>query len=363
MPKLIPKTTRRRFLKRALAGAALLAGAGGSYSYATNTYYDGPVSDHFDGTRFFVPGQPALNSPIRLLQWQLGSNRTPWPEAAESPYHDTPPERVDRTALRVTLIGHASFLIQVAGLNILTDPVYSERASPVSFAGPRRVNKPGIDFDKLPPIDLVLISHGHYDHMDTETLARLHARNAPRIICPLGNDTVLRNAIGTDLPAQAFDWGQSFDAGNGVMIHIVPAYHWSARGMLDRRKTLWCSYVITSPAGTIYHIADTGYGDGAFFREAAAAFGPIKLANIPIGAYEPRWFMKGMHVNPAEAVQIMQDCAAQSAIGHHWYTFQLTDEGIDAPEQDLKAALTAVTLDPNRFQAFKPGQVWESGIT
>ena len=350
---------RRGFFKWTLGALALL-GSGATYRSMTNSYYSGPVTDHFDGTRFFVPGQPALTSSLDVLKWQFGSDpRATWPAEVKSPFSDAPPERLEKSGIRTTLIGHASFLIQVAGLNILVDPLYAERASPVSFAGPKRVNAPGIAFDKLPPIDVVLVSHGHYDHLDLTTLGRLHQTFKPRHICPLANDAVMASSIGGRENATALDWGQSIDVGQGVRVHVVPSYHWSARGVLDRRKTLWCSFVLTTPSGTIYHIADTGYGDGAFSKAVAAQFGPIAVAHLPIGAYEPRWFMKAQHINPQESVRIFQDCGAQNAIGHHWGTFQLTNESHDAPEQALAVALKEANIAAQRFQAFRPGQVWQ----
>jgi L-ascorbate metabolism protein UlaG (beta-lactamase superfamily) len=348
---------RRKFFKWGLSGLSAL-GLSGTYSSMTNSYYSGPITDHFDGTRFFVPGRPQLASLSTLLKWQFGDDpKAVWPAEIKSPHVDEPLHRADTKGIRSTLIGHASFLIQVAGMNILVDPLYSERASPVSFAGPKRFNAPGIAFEKLPPIDYVLVSHGHYDHLDVATLGRLHQSFKPRFICPLANDAVMASSIGGRENAVALDWGQSADLGQGVMVHIVPSYHWSARGVLDRRKTLWCSFVITAPSGTLYHIADTGYGDGAFSKEVRKQFGRIDLAHIPIGAYEPRWFMQSQHVNPAEAVQIFQDCGATQAIGHHWGTFQLTNEAHDQPPKDLSVALTAAQISADRFQAFQPGQV------
>jgi L-ascorbate metabolism protein UlaG (beta-lactamase superfamily) len=351
---------RRKFFKWSLGGLAVF-GLGGSYSNATNALYTGPITDHFDGTRFFVPGRPAPNNVLSLLKWRFGGDeKATWPERVEVAPPPAPQASV-ANGLRSTLIGHASFLVQVAGLNILIDPVYSERASPVSFAGPKRVNDPGIAFDQLPPIHVVLITHGHYDHLDLATLARVHGQHKPRFIAPLGNDAIMASSIGGRQNAAALDWGHSIDLGNGVAVHLVPSYHWSARGLTDRRKSLWGSFVLTTPQGVIYHIGDTGYGEGAFSKDVAKTFGKIALAHIPIGAYEPRWFMKEQHINPQEAVQIFQDCTATQAIGHHWGTFQLTNEAHDQPEKDLAVALTSAGIAAERFSAFRPGQVLSLG--
>ena len=322
-------------------------------------FYSGPVSDHFDGQRFHVPGHSSTNSFSRLLRWQLMERRARWPATFPSPFRDMPPQRVAKDGLRVTLIGHASFLIQIAGINMLVDPVYSRRASPLPMAGPLRVNEPGIGFDDLPPIDLVLVSHSHYDHLDVTTLKRLQQRFKPRFVCPLGCDKIIGPALGGDAHVAAFDWGQHCGASEGVTIHFAPSYHWSARSLADRCTTLWSSFVITSTAATAYHVADTAYGDGVIFRDVARKFGPVDLAILPIGAYEPRWFMQVQHVNPEEAVNVLADCGAAHAIGHHWGTFQLTNEAIDQPESDLAAALHAAGIAPARFRAFRPGQVWQ----
>lgn len=176
---------RRRFFKWTGGIGALLAG-GGTYSSMSNSLYSGPPSDHFDGVRFFVPGEPPLGSFANLLKWQLGNDaRAAWPDVQVSPFADLPPPAVEPGKLRSTLIGHASFLIHVSGFNILVDPLYSQRASPVSFAGPKRVNEPGIAFDKLPRIDAVLVTHGHYDHLDNVTLGRINQAHRPKFICPL----------------------------------------------------------------------------------------------------------------------------------------------------------------------------------
>jgi L-ascorbate metabolism protein UlaG (beta-lactamase superfamily) len=323
----------------------------------SNPHYSGPISDHFDGERFFIPGINTDKGFGSLLKWQFGGDaRSKWPSSFPSPFAGAEPAAAVTTAIHSTLIGHASYLIQVADLNILVDPVYSERVSPVTFAGPKRVNAPGVAFEELPKIDVVLVTHSHYDHLDTATLARLSKTFRPRIICPLGNDAIMASAIGGRDKAEALDWGQSVEIGQGVTVHLVPTYHWSARGISDRRKSLWCSFVITTPAGTIYHIGDTGYGQGKFSKDVASQFGKITLAHIPIGAYAPRWFMKDQHVNPEEAVQIFQDCGAHHAIGHHWGTFQLTNEATEEPAAHLLLALDKAKISRERFQAFRPGQ-------
>jgi L-ascorbate metabolism protein UlaG (beta-lactamase superfamily) len=359
-PHYVSHSMNRRTLLKLSATGLGLAALGGLWRNMTNAYYSGPKSDHYDGTRFFVPGEPELNSPLRLLKWQFGGEpRATWPASVANDTFDAPPER-QQQGLRSTLIGHASFLVQAAGLNILIDPVYSERVSPVSFAGPKRVRAPGLAFDRLPPIDVVLVTHGHYDHLDLATLGRLHQRFKPRYIAPLGNDAVMAATVGGRDNVKAYDWGQSVDLGQGVTVHLVPSYHWSARGLFDRRKTLWASFVLTTPSGTLYHIGDTGYGAGKFSKDVRKQFGPVGLAHIPIGAYEPRWFMKGQHVNPEESVRIFEDCGAAQAIGHHWGTFQLTNEAIDQPLKDLTTAKLAAKIAPEIFPAFTPGQFWLS---
>jgi len=319
--------------------------------------YSGPPSDHFDGERFFDPDGVPPKSLADVLRWQFGGNRqrAAWPEWAPSPHADTPPERVDGEKVRLSFVGHASWLIQTSGLNILIDPVWSQRASPFSFAGPKRHNDPGISFDALPKVDVVLVSHGHYDHLDVATLARLAAKFSPRVITPLGNDVTMRSAIKAD----PFDWRDRVELGNGVAVTLVPTRHWSARGLFDRNKALWASFVLETPAGKIYIVCDSGYGEGKHFHRVAEAHGPLRLAILPIGAYEPRWFMRDQHMNPSDAVQALQDCGAQAALAHHHGTFQLTDEAIDGPAIGLGEALDEAKIPRERFAVLKPGQVVE----
>lgn len=350
--------TRRRVLAT-LTGAAAAIGVPSIWMTYMKTY-DGPVSDHFDGLHFFDPDGSPPKSLGEVLRWQFGSGRkrAVWPEWAPSPYADTPPPRVDGDKVRFCFVGHASWLIQTGGLNILVDPVWSMRASPFSFAGPKRHNDPGIAFDKLPKIDVLLVSHGHYDHLDVATLSKLNAAFAPRVITPLGNDVAMR-ASDAAIKAEAFDWHQRVELGGGVAATLVPTRHWSARGLFDRNKALWASFVLETPAGKLYIVCDSGYGDGQHFRRVADAHGPLRLAILPIGAYEPRWFMRDQHMNPEDAVKALADCGAAQALAHHHGTFQLTDEAIDAPAIGLGAALDAAGVPREKFVTLKPGQVFE----
>jgi L-ascorbate metabolism protein UlaG (beta-lactamase superfamily) len=352
------KFTRRRILGL-LSGAAVAVGVPSAWIYNMKTY-SGPVSDHFDGIRFFDPDGVPPRSLGEVLRWQFGPGRErqAWPEWAPSPYADVPPARVTGGEVRLSFVGHASWLIQTSGLNILIDPVWSARASPFSWAGPKRHNDPGIAFDALPAIDIVLVSHGHYDHLDIATLSKLHAKFSPRVVTPLGNDVTMRSADAA-IKAEAFDWHDRVDLGGGVAATLVPTRHWSARGLFDRNKALWTSFVLETAVGKIYIVCDSGYGEGKHFRSVAQAHGPLRLAILPIGAYEPRWFMKDQHMNPRDAVQALADCGAVQALAHHHGTFQLTDEAIDAPAAGLKAALDAAKISRERFVALKPGQVVE----
>lgn len=320
-----------------------------------NRYYQGPLSYHFDGERFFNPGQMSTDRSLaELLRWQRSGSRAAWPAMAPAIIPAVPPSQSD--ALRVTMIGHACVLIQLDRVNLLVDPVWSDRAGPLGRFGPTRVDPPGIRFGDLPPITAVLLTHNHYDHLDAATVRRLHARYRPRFITPLGNNVLLRT-IAKDIDVVAGDWHDTFAVSN-VRVTICPAYHWSARTGFDRRQALWGGFFINGTAASVYVAGDTGYGDGAIFRAVRADHGAADLAVLPIGAYEPRWFMKPQHVNPAEAVQIMQDTGARAAIGVHWGTFQLTDESRDAPPRALLAALQAAGIDAERFSASRPGQVW-----
>ena len=282
-----------------------------------NRYYAGPPTYHFDRLRFFNPGQPDTDRTFaQVLRWKLAGAAGKWPKNV--PVQQVVPNpKVD--GLRATMVGHATVLIQAAGLNILTDPVWSERASPFRHAGPKRIMAPGVAFDNLPAIDIVLLSHNHYDHLDLATLGHLHERDAPLIVTPLGNDVIIRRHSPTARIA-AGDWGYRFDLGGGRgEAHIVSANHWSSRSLSDRRMALWGGFMIRTPAGLVYFAGDTGYGTSEIFRAMRKRHGAPDLALIPIGAYAPRWFMSAQHCGPQDAVRNARpECATccRHPLGH-----------------------------------------------
>lgn len=318
--------------------------------------FQGEASDHFDGT-YFVNREPMQKTAGDLLKlgWGALTQAAQWPEWIEIEQQQVPSERVTE-GISVTFINHATFLIQVDGLNILTDPVYSERASPSSLAGPRRVHNPGVRLEDLPPIDVIIISHNHYDHLDEATLRQLIAMpgQEPLILAGLGNGKLLEKLGSTR--HRDLDWEQGVEHG-GVEFLFSECRHRSGRGATDQMKTLWGSFVIRTSAGKLYFAGDTGYGP--HLAETGARHGPFALSLLPIGAYEPRWFMKDVHLNPAEAVQAHRDLRSERSIGIHFGTFQLTYEAIDQPLIDLKAALADETIPAEEFRVLAVGETWQ----
>ena len=282
----------------------------------------------------------------------MGDGPSEWPERVPV-RQSVPPPRVHGEEMLVTWIGHATVLVQTGGLNILTDPIWSEPASPFSFIGPKRARAPGVAFERLPKIDLVLISHNHYDHLDLPTLKRLWERDRPLIVTSLGNDTILRNE---GIEPVALDWDQTRLFGGGS-VTIDRNHHWSSRWGTDRNRALWSGFTVRLPGGNIFFAGDTGWGDGSWVREAAAR-GPYRLAIIPIGAYEPRDFMKTNHVNPEEAVRIFEALAPTRALSIHWGTFQLTFEPIDEPRRRLERLKRERGIASDRFLATEVGRTF-----
>lgn len=255
-------------------------------------------------------------------------------------------------ALQVTWIGHATMLIQYRGINILTDPMFSDRASPLSFMGPERFNPPSAKLKDLPHIDYIVISHSHYDHLDIKTVQQIGSNT--KWLVPLGLQQWFIRAGVKEESVMEFDW---WDVKNfkDATITATPAQHWSARSLLDRNKTLWASWMLQIGDKTIWYSGDTGYNPYQF-NEVGREFKTIDLALISIGAYEPRWFMKEMHINPAEAVQIHQDIKSRHSIALQWGTFQLTSEPIDDPPLKLKEALAREKIPSEEFQLLKIGE-------
>jgi L-ascorbate metabolism protein UlaG (beta-lactamase superfamily) len=308
-------------------------------------------TDHYDGRRYFNPdganGQPAWKVPRMMLAMLM--QRTPWPSRV--PVEPRRPPTAGPDDVIVTFIGHATFLIQAGAINVLIDPVFAERASPVSFAGPRRARAPGVRFDDLPAISLVLLSHNHYDHCDVGTLTALERRFHPPVVTPLGNGPLLRSAGFRQV--EEIDWWETARTAP-LPITLTRAQHFSARNLFDRNRALWGGFLIEANGRRVLHAGDSGYGPQ--FREIAARLSPIDLALLPIGAYEPRWFMKDIHMNPAEAVQAHLDLSARQSIAMHFGTFQLTPEGIDAPVRELGKAMRERGVPAESFRRVEVGE-------
>ncbi|MEQ8525222.1 MBL fold metallo-hydrolase [Gracilimonas sp.] len=298
--------------------------------------YKGPTSRHFNGTTFENLGDVPSKGFFDVMKWYFQRDQGEWTEIPEDQitFAERPDDNVT-SGMKITYVNHSTFLIQTAGVNILTDPVWSDRVSPISFTGPKRFRPPGVRFEDLPPIDLIIISHNHYDHLDIETLKKLNEKFEPRVVVPLGVDIYL-NQEGIENTI-ALDWEEDQPIDSDITIYSVQAQHFSARGLFDRDKTLWSGYVIDTPTGSIYFAGDTGYGD--FFTNIGERHPDIKVGLIPIGAYKPRWFMKPMHVNPEEAIQIHKDVGAEISFGMHFGTFPLADDGMKDPENDFAKAI------------------------
>jgi L-ascorbate metabolism protein UlaG (beta-lactamase superfamily) len=311
-------------------------------------------TDHFDGTRFFNP-TGAAGQPFSALPRLFRTPRAPWPR--DVPVTPLRPPALAHAAAVLTFIGHSTWLIQTASETILTDPMYSRRAGPFNIIGPRRVRDVAVPFDTLPRISLVLLSHNHYDHCDVATLRRLSAQFDPLVVTPLGNARLLRS-IGVRR-VEELDWWQTAKT-TRLTITLTPAQHFSARGAHDRNRALWGGFTVHSGATRIYFAGDTGYSPT--FREIARRLGPMDLALLPIGAYEPRWFMKDIHMNPDEAVQAHLDLEAKQSLGMHFGTFPLTTEGIDEPLRALAAARRKHHIPNDRFRTLDWGESFRMAI-
>lgn len=311
-----------------------------------------PVSDHCDGQKFFNHHHPE-RALTQVFTWLRTRKPARWPGWVDNPAFPPPPAR-HSTLLRdwrATFVNHATVLLQIGPYNLLTDPVWSERVSPFRNLGPRRVRAAGVALQDLPRIDVVLLSHNHYDHLDLATLKYLERRDHPHVVTGLGNAALLHaNGIGR---VTELDWWGSVQH-EELTLHFTPAQHFSGRGVRDRDMTLWGGLWVETPAGACFFAGDTGYGP--HFSEIRARLGAPRLALLPIGAYEPYWFMGPVHMNPDDAVRAHRDLGADASLAIHFNTFQLTDEPIGQPVLDLGAALAAQGVDPATFLVLQEGE-------
>jgi len=311
-----------------------------------------PVSDHCDGERFFNPAGDQARPIGDVITWQRTRERSVWPEAVPLTSYPPPPAQVSPGAIAATFVGHSTFLLRTANTVILTDPMFATHAGPFGRLGPRRVRPPALSLDSLPIPDIVLVSHNHYDHLQPSSLRRCAQGAEPHFITPLGLGSFLRRL--TLQNVIELDWWEAADLGDGPTVTCVPAQHFSARTPFDRNRTLWCGFVLETETGTVYFAGDSGYGP--HFKEIGRRCPSIDLALLPIGAYEPRWFMRPVHMNPAEAVQAHVDIGARVSLGMHFGTFQLTDEAIDEPLLALDRALDERDIPDGDFTTLDFGE-------
>lgn len=304
-----------------------------------------PMTDHYDGDRFFNVGLDTDKSLWDVLKWTASRPSGNYPKWIENKSKPQIPSRLDEGKVAATWVNHASFLLQTKNFNFLTDPLWSERTSPVSFAGPKRFRNPGIKLEELPQIHFVVVSHNHYDHMDLATLTELNKKFKPVFIVPLGNAQYFEDMEGAQVVE--LDWWQSHSVtreGSTAKITLVPAQHWSSRSLTDRRKALWGGYVVEANSKKVFFSGDSGYSKN-LFSKIGETWNGIDLALLPLGAYEPRWFMKEQHMNPEESVQVHLDIKSKMSVAMHYGAFQLSDELFEQPEQDLIAAKKKLAVD------------------
>ncbi|OAN66099.1 MBL fold metallo-hydrolase [Sphingomonas sp. TDK1] len=323
-------------------------------------YYRGVETGHFDGQRFANPDGETAPAPalafVFLAHRVASATQQPlWPTSI-AVARGRPPARVGGQTMKVTWIGHASVLIQTQGLNILTDPVWSDVAGPFGI-GPKRVAAPGVRLVDLPKIDLIVVSHNHYDHLDLATLKRIWQRDRPVIVTGLGNDSVIGQA---GVPARGLDWGQRLVLRPGISVVVTRNHHWSSRWFADRNRALWSSFVVTLPGGNLFFAGDTGWGDGKWPAEAAA-LGPVRFAAIPIGAFrfKPGQMAADAHIGPRDAIRVWEGLGRPWALPIHWGTFRLSWESYRTPPDMLAAMLRCGGTDSGRFTDHAIGQSFD----
>jgi L-ascorbate metabolism protein UlaG (beta-lactamase superfamily) len=336
--------------------------AGGYFLFdSTRPLYYGPVTDHFDGKKFhnYDPTKGVF-SLQDIMKWQYYEFRDDikklWPKFLDDVTEAEVTESVYGDEIKVTFINHATFLIQVDGKNYLTDPLFSERVSPLSWVGPKRYRKSGIDIKNLPPIDYIILSHDHYDHCDIDALYYIQQKFGSKILSGLGMSKFLSIS---GIQSEDMDWWEESKISDRTQIHFVPAVHWSGRyGLVGNNRTLWGGFIIQTQKGQIYFSGDTAFVPDVF-KKIGNKFPDIKIALIPIGAYEPRWFMKTHHINPEEAVAIHKILGAKTSIAAHFGSFALSSEGEGKPEEDLYSAMRKAKVRRGQFLILKHGEVFK----
>lgn len=359
----------------------LLLAVGIAPRFLDRVYFEGPVGSHFDGERFFNPDGEDTNRPPAgrsrggfIMRYLLGMDDRPeWPEhVAVTPARPRALPALKAGEMRVTWVGHATVLVETPGFNLLTDPIWSDYASPFPGLGPRRVAAPGIRFDDLPHIDLIVVSHNHYDHMDVPTLRRVWTRDKPMVVTSLGNDTILKDkGIGAGAPERvvALDWGTGLssastcEAGQPACptfsVAVTRNHHWSSRWGVDRNRALWSSFMVDTPSGRVFFAGDTGFGNGRWAEEAGAQAGPpIRLAILPIGAFrfQPGQMGIGSHIGPGDALRVWQRLGRPYSLPIHWGTFRLSSEAYDTPPRMLAELMRCTGMDATQFTGWKIGR-------
>jgi L-ascorbate metabolism protein UlaG (beta-lactamase superfamily) len=299
---------------------------------------------------------------IEFMRWKLARNKPVWPKLAEvNPNINKAnlAKTISGDDIQVTYINHSSFLIQVGGKNIITDPIWSSHAGPFGKLGVKRSVYPGLNIEDLPPIDFILISHSHYDHLDLPTIENITKNHNPQIITGMGVTHYIDYCKKS--PERCFEmqwWENTKTINSEVIFNFVPAHHWSSRYLLDKNITLWGGFVIQHKNKNIYFAGDTGFSDGKLFQTIKDKYGEFRLSLLPIGAYKPSWFFSPMHISPAEAVKIFKILNSTYAVPMHFEVFELADDGYKDPIIDLKKALQTEGIQEYKFNIMQPGNTW-----
>ena len=319
------------------------------FLFSESGYYKGSTSDHFNGERFFNPNS---EDPLKKnfmsyykakAKYEAENGKSFWVKDLIEVKNYKPLEKVNNNKISTTFVGHSTFLLQFNNLNILTDPIWSNRASPVTFLGPKRAKKPGIKFEDLPKIDIVLISHSHYDHLDIPTLKKLRDFSNPKIYAGLGICHYLNEVKNLKINCQEMDWNDKIQFNENLTINFLRAKHWSKRAFWGSNATLWGAFALENNLGNIYFAGDTGYD--SHFIEAGQKFKNFKLALLPIGAYKPQDFMIRHHISPKEAILAHKELNAEKSIAMHFETFQLASDNFKDPADDLKKNRVEANLE------------------